>query len=155
MASKAPSCPTFSFLPASSYMPRFPYFSALWSHCFLSWPGVTATPTHSHTPGRVGTCSFLFLKFSYQLFVIHQASAYITILGKLSLITWQGQILYQRIDRELWHRAPSVIEFVMDSILLFFFWHRYNYRIKISFPKLEIPWDWDCLCSLSAYNAFL
>lgn len=139
MAWKAPFCPTFSFLPASSHMPSFPYFSVLWSHCLLSWPGFTVTPSHSHTTGCVGTCYFLFLKFSYQLFLILQVSAYITILGKLSLISWRGQILYQRL---LWHHAPPVIAFVMDTILLFFFLHMSNYRIKISFPKLENSWDW-------------
>lgn len=150
MASKAPSCPTFSFLPASSYMPSFTYFSVLWPHCLLSWPGFIATPTHWHTTGCVGTCYFLFLKFSYQLFLILQVSASITILGKLSLISWRGQILQQRLVASCTscHRICHGYNFT-------FFLHMYNYRIKISFPKLENSWDWYCLRFLSAYNAFL
>ena len=121
-------------------------------HTAFSPGQVSLWPPPTHTPQGILAHAISSFWNSLINSVILQASAYITILGKLSLITWQGQILYQRLLR---HHAPPVIAFVMDIVLLFFFWHRYNYRIKISFPKLEIPWDWDCFCFLSAYNAFL
>lgn len=151
MASKAPSCPTFSFLPVSSYMPPFPYFSAFWSHCFLSWPGVIVTPTHSHTTGHVGTCYFLFLKFSYQLCYSSGLSLY-HYLRK----TFPDHLTRSNsLSKTLAASCTSCHSICHGYSFTFFFWHRYNYRIKISFPKLEIPWDWDCFCFLSAYNAFL